>query len=95
MTVNKTLVKMVLADGKESNVVFLINVPDNAPTEIPEEFLNCLLDDPAALKTFLNYTDGQQKEFIDWIYSAKTDDTKIERIAETLHKLARKKKLRY
>jgi uncharacterized protein YdeI (YjbR/CyaY-like superfamily) len=42
----------------------------------------------------MNHTDGQQKEFIDWIYSAKTDNTKVERIIETLHKLAKQKKLR-
>jgi uncharacterized protein YdeI (YjbR/CyaY-like superfamily) len=61
---------------------------------IPEEFLLCLMDEPTAHKTFLSYTDGQQKEFIDWIYSAKTDDTKVERIAETLRKLAKQSKLR-
>jgi uncharacterized protein YdeI (YjbR/CyaY-like superfamily) len=67
---------------------------DNAPTEIPEEFLLCLKDDPTAYKTFLSYSDGQQKEFIDWIYSAKTDNTKVERITETLRKLAKQNKLR-
>ena len=64
---------------------------DNAPTEIPEEFLDCLKEKPIAHKTFLTYTDGQQKEFIDWIYSAKTNKTKVERISETLDKLLKQK----
>ncbi|MDP4203004.1 MAG: YdeI/OmpD-associated family protein [Bacteroidota bacterium] len=68
---------------------------DNAPTEIPEEFMVCLKEDKIAYKIFLTYTDGQQKEFIDWIYSAKTDETKVERIAETLNLLANGKKFRH
>lgn len=79
---------------KEGDWVNVVLFADNAPTEIPEEFLLCLKDDPTAYKTFLSYSDGQQKEFIDWIYSAKTDDTKVERIAETLRKLAKQNKLR-
>jgi hypothetical protein len=74
--------------------VKIILYPDNDPTPIPEEFLACLKDDPGAYKTFLTYTNGQQKEFIDWIYSAKTDKTKVERMVETLNKLVKKQKLR-
>ena len=72
----------------------MILFADNAPTEIPEQFLLCLIDDPKAHKTFLSYSDGQQKEFIDWIYAAKSYDTKVERITETLRKLTMKNKLR-
>ncbi|MBI2279434.1 MAG: DUF1905 domain-containing protein [Bacteroidetes bacterium] len=79
---------------KEGDWVHVVLYADNAPIEIPEEFLDCLKEDPIAYKTFLTYTDGQQKEFIDWIYSAKTDDTKVERIAETLNKLVKREKLR-
>lgn len=79
---------------EEGDWINVVLFADNAPTEIPEELLLCLRDDPPAYKTFLSYTDGQQKEFIDWIYSAKTDQTKVERIAETLRKLAKKNKLR-
>jgi len=42
----------------------------------------------------LTYTDGQQKEFIDWVYSAKTDDTKVERIVLALNKLLKQEKLK-
>lgn len=79
---------------KEGDWVEVVLYADNAPTEIPQEFLDCLIEDQIAHMAFLSYTDGQQKEFIDWIYSAKTDETKVERIAVTLNKLFKQKKLR-
>jgi len=79
---------------EEGDWVNVILYADKAPTEIPGEFLDCLKEDPIAYKIFLTYTDGQQKEFIDWIYSAKTDDTKVKRMAETLNKLIKHEKFR-
>ncbi|MBA3705146.1 MAG: DUF1905 domain-containing protein [Bacteroidetes bacterium] len=81
--------------GKQAgDYVTVVLFEDNNPTEIPEDLLLCLMDEQIAYETFLSYTDGQQKEFIDWIYSAKTDETKVERIAETLKMLTLKKKFR-
>lgn len=79
---------------EEGDYVRVVLFSDNSPTEIPEELLDCLKEDPVLYQTFLNYTFGQQKEFIDWIYSAKTDNTKVDRIAETLNMLAKQQKLR-
>ncbi len=78
---------------KEGDYVHVILYSDNSPTEIPEEFLLCLMDDPKAHQLFLSYSDGEQKAFINWIYSAKTEDTKVERIAKTLDKVAKKQKI--
>lgn len=81
--------------GKEAgDWVKVVLYADNSQTEIPAELLDCLKEDPVLLQTFLNYSNGQQKEFIDWIFSAKTDETKVYRIAETLNKLARQQTLR-
>ncbi len=77
---------------KEGDYVNIILYADNDPTEIPEELLLCLLDNPVEYKTFLSYTDGEQKAFIDWIYSAKTEETRVDRIANTLDKLAKRQK---
>lgn len=79
---------------KEGDWVNIILYADTNPIEIPEEFLDCLKTDPIAFEIFSSYTDGQKKEFIDWIYSAKTESTKVERIAETLNKLVKQEKLR-
>ena len=79
---------------KEGDRVKVILFADNAPIEIPEEFLLCLREDTTAYNTFMTFTDGQKKEYIDWIYSAKTDDTKVERMAKTLNKLANQERFR-
>ncbi len=78
---------------KEGDYVQVVLFADNLPIEIPEEFEICLLDEPTAYKTFLSYTNGEQKAFIEWIYSAKKEETKIERIAMTLNKLGKHQKL--
>ncbi len=66
---------------------------DNLPTEIPEELKLCLLDEPNGLEIFMTYTNGEQKAFTEWIYSARTDETKVERIAKTLDKIVKGQKL--
>jgi Domain of unknown function (DUF1905)/Bacteriocin-protection, YdeI or OmpD-Associated len=81
--------------GKQAgDWVHVILYADDAPTEIPQEFLDCLTDEPTALKHFKNFTNGQQKEYIDWIYSAKTDETKVNRMAQAIQKIEKGKKLR-
>lgn len=72
---------------QEGNRVHIVLYADNDPVEIPGELLLCLQDNPVAHQTFLGYTDAEQKAFIDWIYSARTDDTKVERIVRLLDKL--------
>lgn len=67
---------------------------DNFPTEIPDELKLCLLDEPNAHEIFLNYTNGEQKTIIEWIYSARTDATKVERIAKTIDKIIKGTKLK-
>jgi hypothetical protein len=73
---------------KERDYVHIILFADNFPTDIPEELKLCLIDEPNAYETFLNYTYAEQKTIIEWIYSAKTDATKVERIAKTIDKIA-------
>ncbi|OLY93818.1 Bacteriocin-protection, YdeI or OmpD-Associated [Cnuella takakiae] len=68
---------------------------DKLPTEIPEELRLCLADEPRALTAFLSYTDGEQKAFIDWIYNARTEATKVERIAKSIDKILKGQKLKY
>lgn len=68
--------------------VHIVLYKDDSEIEIPEALLLCLQDEPQTHQTFLSFTDGQRKEFIDWIAEAKTDATKVERIAETLRKVS-------
>ena len=72
---------------KEGDNVHIILYADNFPTEIPEELKNCLMDEPNAYETFFNFTNGEQKTIIEWIYSAKTDTVKVQRIVKTIDKI--------
>lgn len=78
---------------KEGDYVQVILYADNLPVEIPEELQACFSNEPIAFKIFLSYTIGEQRAFIDWIYSAKKDETKIERIAKMMSMLEKKQKL--
>lgn len=61
--------------------------------EIPEEFLVCLEDDSEALQFFNSLNESEQYNYIKWIYSAKTEQTKVNRIAQTLVRLSKRKNL--
>jgi hypothetical protein len=73
--------------------VKIILYKDDLATEIPEELQSCLEDEPGALKKFQGYSDAEQRAFINWIYSAKTVETKIQRIAKTIDKVLKGQKL--
>ncbi len=72
--------------------VHIILYPDNDPLEIPEELLLCLQDDTEALKFFNSLNENEQHQYVKWIYSAKTDQTKVDRIAKTVVRLAKHQK---
>jgi hypothetical protein len=78
---------------KEGDWVNVILYIDDAPTEIPVELLECLKEDTTAYMNFLKYSDGEKKAFVEWIYSAKKNETKVNRIAQTIEKLVNNKKL--
>jgi len=75
---------------KEGDWVKIILYADNTPTAIPEELLLCLDDEPKAKQAFLKITDGEKKAIIDWIYSAKKEETKIERIVKAINDLLKR-----
>lgn len=58
--------------------VKVILYKDDSPIEIPDELVVCLKDEPLAYETFVKLKEGEQKAFIDWIYSVKKDETKVE-----------------
>ena len=86
--VNATIRKAIKKEA--GDVVRIILYRDNDPLEIPEELAACLKDEPNAYKAFQQLTEGQQKAHIDWIYSAKTDATKVKRIIATIDKVVKR-----
>jgi hypothetical protein len=61
--------------------------PDNEPLEVPEEMLVCLEDEPKAMKFFKSLSESEQKFYIQYVYSAKKEETKIERLAKSINRL--------
>jgi hypothetical protein len=78
---------------KEGDTVHIILYEDNAPLTVPQELLNCLKEDAKALRTFKGLSDAEQKQYLDWIYSSKREETKIERIAAAINKMVKGEKL--
>lgn len=55
--------------------------------------LLCLQDEQKALKFFNSLSESEQKFYIQWIYSAKKEETKIDRLAKTINRLLKGLKL--
>ena len=73
---------------KEGDWVRVILYADKGMTEIPEELILCLKTDQTAFGNFLRLSEGEKKVHVDWIYSAKKEETRVERIAQTMNKLS-------
>ncbi len=76
--------------GKQAgDYVHVVLYADNEPAEVPEEMLLCLKVEPAALQFFNTLSESEKQHYTKWIYSAKTDDTRVERLAKTLDRLVK------
>lgn len=78
---------------KEGDLVHVILYPDNEPLDVPEEMLLCLKDEPAALRFFNSISESERKFYIEWIYSAKKEETKVDRLAKSINMLMKGLKL--
>lgn len=74
------------------DIVHIILYEDKTLLKIPEDLLLCMQDEEGVLEKFENYTDGQKKAFIDWINSAKTEQTQAERIVKTIDMVQKREK---
>lgn len=74
---------------KEGDWVKVVLFHDVDPLQIPDDFLQCLRDEPAAYEVFHRFNESNQKYYLDWIYSSKKDDTRVERIAIAIERIRR------
>ena len=65
---------------------------DLEPIDIPKELIQCIAENPLALKYFTSLEEKDQAQYVRWIYSAKSEATKIDRIATTVENLSKGKK---
>lgn len=76
---------------EEGDSVHVVLYADDEPMVVPQELLLCLQQEPLALNFFNSLTDNEQIGYVKWIYAAKTEEKKVERIADTITKLLIKK----
>jgi len=78
---------------EEGDNVHVILYSDESIIEIPEEILQCFENEPKEVyETFLSFTEGEQKAYLDWIYKAKREETKVERIVKMIERVQKGKK---
>jgi hypothetical protein len=77
---------------KAGDWVELVLYVDNDPLIVPEELVTCLKEEAAAYNTFLAFSESEKKYYIDCIYAAKREETKVERIVKAIDRLTRTKK---
>ena len=63
---------------------------DKSPILPPSELIECMADEPEALKYYNSLPQGHRNYFTKWIDSAKTDATKAKRIALVIKTMLRK-----
>ena len=76
----------------EGDFVQVILYPDDDPAEAPKEMLLCLKDEPQAEEFFNSLNDGEKQNYIKWIYSARQEETKTDRLAQTINRIMKRLK---
>lgn len=87
MAINQSMRK---GTGKRKGDVLRVRLEvDEKPLTVCPELLESLQDEPKALAFFNGLAKGRQRYFSNWITSAKTDTTRVKRIAQAVNALSR------
>ncbi len=79
------------AIGKKNGAMVKVQLTEDTSAFVfNKDFMDCLLDDPAAKIFFDGLTGSHQRYFSKWIDSAKTEPTRVKRIAMAVNALAKK-----
>ena len=83
--------KIRKAIGKRAGATVSVQIEfDKTEYRLNQEFMECLEQEPDALAFFKTLTGSHQRYFSKWIESAKTEDTKAKRIAQSINAFLRK-----
>jgi|ERR1051326_3879810 hypothetical protein len=88
MPINSAMRKVLRKVGGDKLIVQLEE--DKSEFAFDSDMMACLADEPDALKQFRSQPMSHQKYFSKWIQSAKTDNTKAKRIAQTVNAMLKK-----
>jgi hypothetical protein len=72
----------------EGDTVHITLWRDDTPPTVPAELRACIDDDPAARRFFDSLTTAGQQQWVRWVYGAKTERVRVERMARTVAALA-------
>lgn len=75
---------------KGAKILVQLQADDKFVIKPPAEFVDCLADEPTAVNYFNSLSKSHQHYFINWITSAKTEETKVKRIAQAVSALSKK-----
>lgn len=82
------------AIGKEEgDEVHLILYKDTSVFKIPDDFKKTLTGTPGAYERFNSHKQWEQRMCINWIFSAKREETRAERVKKTLYRLQNRQKI--
>ncbi|MBK7700167.1 MAG: YdeI/OmpD-associated family protein [Saprospiraceae bacterium] len=84
-SVNSVVRKAIKKQDGDTVHLILYRVTDIQT--IPDEVIDCLKEDPEALGAFNLWTESQKLEFVRYVYDAKTETQKAERLVELLERL--------
>ena len=88
MALNSTIRKKILK--KPGDQVTIQLEKDLTTYQLPELLTTCLEDEPEAYEFFNTLSKGHQKYYGNWVDTAKTEETKVKRVAEIMNALYRK-----
>jgi len=87
MPINAAMRKAI---GKKKGAMLAVQLEvDDEPLAINKDFLDCLNDEPPAIKYFYSLPKSHQNYISKWIENAKTEPTKTKRIAIAISALSR------
>lgn len=74
--------------------VTIVLYADASRIEIPEDIIACFKNEPQQIyENFLQFTEGEQKAYLDWIAAAKNEETKVNRIVMMMERISNKLRL--
>ena len=88
MALNATIRKKI--QKKHGAMVRVEMRVDNKPILPPSGLIECLKDEPGALEHFNKLAKSHQNYFTHWINEAKTEQTKVKRIAHAVNALSKR-----
>lgn len=88
LPLKKELRKALKKDKGASVHVNITRDENPDPFPVPEDFRDCLQDEPAAFATFFKLPKSHRNYFVKWIEGAKSDGTRVKRIALAVNALS-------